>query len=133
MAPAILIVDDEPAIRALLRKVLGSDASPVLEASDGIEALDLLMKYGTEIALVLTDIDMPAMDGIALASAARALFPGILIVLMSGQTDPATLHPAWRGCDFIPKPFTPQTVLKVVRSVLARQPMLTRPIQHRIA
>ncbi len=62
-----LLVDDEPPVREYVRKILDKEGFAVMEAADGIEGYDLVRKLGCEMALVVTDIKMPRMDGIAMA------------------------------------------------------------------
>ena len=71
----ILLADDDPQIRSFLQAVLRERDYIVAQASDGVEALDVLKAPGETVDLLITDIEMPRMDGIALARAVSEIFP----------------------------------------------------------
>jgi CheY-like chemotaxis protein len=104
----ILIAEDEDSLRAMCARGLTMAGHDVKTACDGSEALDLLQREGGGFDLVLTDIRMPIMDGIALALAAARDYPDLVILLMTGYADQrerahgldALIH------DVISKPFT---------------------------
>ena len=84
----VLIVDDEHYPRQALRRYFekaDSEFRVTAEASDGLEALDILQK--TDIEVVITDIRMPAMDGLELVKTARERYPNLLIVILTGYAD----------------------------------------------
>jgi CheY-like chemotaxis protein len=83
----ILIAEDEETLRNLLRRALVEVGHSVLTAADGAEALDILTRESGDFDLLLTDIKMPVMDGIALALAAARDFPDVVILLMTGYAD----------------------------------------------
>jgi len=83
----ILVVDDEEPLRALVARGLALDGHDCLTAADGAEALDLLIAENGRFDLLLTDIRMPLMDGIALALAAKQHFPDLAIMLMTGYAE----------------------------------------------
>src|SRR5207253_1370092 len=83
----ILIADDEEAIRSLIARALRQDGHEVATAGDGAEALDVLNRDTRAYELLLTDIRMPIMDGIALALAAARDHPALPILLMTGYAD----------------------------------------------
>lgn len=83
----ILLVDDEEPVRGFLKRGLELDGHAVVTAEDGAEGLDMLKDADTPFDLLLTDIRMPIMDGIALALAARRDFPDLVILLMTGFAD----------------------------------------------
>lgn len=125
----ILIVDDEDSMRALVARAIGMDGHDTVTASDGGEALDLLVAEAGAFDLLLTDIKMPVMDGIALALAAARDFPNLTILLMTGFADQrerasnleAIIH------DVITKPFSVADIRTAVADALAaRRP--TDPI-----
>jgi DNA-binding NtrC family response regulator len=78
----ILLVDDEEAIRKMVRAILGADNYDFAEASNGLEAQALLDK--TAYDLVISDVIMPDCDGIELVMAIRHKLPGIKVIVMSG-------------------------------------------------
>jgi len=83
----ILIAEDEDAIRSLIARALVQDGHEVVASSDGAEALESLTRDAGRFDLLLTDIKMPVMDGIALALAAGRDYPGLVILLMTGFAD----------------------------------------------
>jgi DNA-binding response OmpR family regulator len=104
----ILIAEDEEALRARCARALSTQGHEVKSAGDGSEALDLLAREQGCFDLLLTDIRLPIMGGIALALAAAREFPELTILLMTGYADQrerahgldAIIH------DVIAKPFT---------------------------
>jgi two-component system, cell cycle response regulator CpdR len=117
----ILIAEDEEALRALCARALATQGHDVKSAGDGSEALDLLAREQGCFDLLLTDIRMPIMDGIALALVAAREFPELTILLMTGYADQrerahgldAIIH------DVIAKPFTVAGLRDTVNEVLA--------------
>ena len=85
----VLVVDDEPAVREILRQILTTLGLHVQVATDGRAALDLIRPTPAPFAAVITDLHMPVMDGLALAREARRLHPSIPIILSSGRVDKA--------------------------------------------
>ena len=83
----ILIVDDEEPVRALIARGLALDGHETMTAADGSEGLDILEAESGRFDLLLTDIRMPLMDGIALALAAKRDFPALTIMLMTGYAE----------------------------------------------
>ena len=118
----VLVVEDEDAIRASIRRLLQREGYSVLEASDGAEALELLEDKATDqVALVLTDLRMPGMDGRQLAAALARRRPSLPIVFMSGFTaqlmDLRLVSP---HLAFLAKPFRDSDLLATVRGQLNR-------------
>ncbi len=118
----ILVVEDEEAVRTLVRDTLRGRGYRVLEARDGIEALLLVSHYNEPVDLVLTDIVMPQMGGRELAEHLMGRWPDLRIMFMSGYTDDELLRQgvSTAGLDFLPKPFTPNLLAYRVRVVLDR-------------
>ena len=85
--PRILIADDEDSMRTLVARAIAMDGHDIVTAEDGAEALDILTSDPAGFDLLLTDIKMPVMDGIALALAAARDFPDLTILLMTGFAD----------------------------------------------
>jgi two-component system, cell cycle sensor histidine kinase and response regulator CckA len=118
----VLVVEDEDAIRAAIRRLLQGEGYTVLEASDGARALQLLEDKATDqVALVLTDLRMPVMDGRQLAAALARRRPSLPIVFMSGFTaqlmDLRLVSP---HLAFLAKPFRDSDLLATVRRQLNR-------------
>ncbi len=118
----ILVVEDEEAVRSLVRDTLRARGYRVLEARDGIEALLLVSHYNEPVDLVLTDIVMPQMGGRELAEHLMGRWPDLKIMFMSGYTDDELLRQgvSTAGLDFLQKPFTPNMLAYRVRVVLDR-------------
>jgi CheY-like chemotaxis protein len=119
--PRILIADDEDSMRALVARAIAMDGHETVTAQDGAEALDILTREGGEFDLLLTDIQMPIMDGIALALSAARDFPNICILLMTGfahQRERASNLSAIAH-DVITKPFSVADIRTAVADALA--------------
>jgi two-component system cell cycle response regulator CpdR len=116
----ILIAEDEEALCALCARALASEGHEVKTACDGSAALDLLVREAGRFDLLLTDIRMPIMDGIALALAAARDFPELTILLMTGYADQrerahgleALIH------DVLTKPFSVASLRQTVSEAL---------------
>ena len=85
--PRVLIADDEDAMRSLVARAIAMDGHATVTAEDGAEALEILSRENGAFDLLLTDIQMPVMDGIALALAAARDHPALTILLMTGYAD----------------------------------------------
>jgi two-component system cell cycle response regulator CpdR len=83
----ILVVDDEEAIRSLVARALAQDGHEIATAEDGADALDLLTRRPGGFDLLVADIRMPVMDGIALALATARDHPDVIILLMTAYAD----------------------------------------------
>jgi two-component system cell cycle response regulator CpdR len=83
----ILIAEDETALRGYIVRALEAEGHATVAAADGGEALDILVREKGAFDLLLTDIKMPVMDGIALALAAIRDYPDLVILLMTGFAD----------------------------------------------
>jgi CheY-like chemotaxis protein len=116
----ILVVDDEEAVRALVARGLSLDGHVCLTAADGAEALEVLIAENGRFDLLLTDIRMPLMDGIALALAAKQEFPELTIMLMTGYAEQRERAKSLEAivAEVMTKPFTiadlRATVLRVI-------------------
>jgi two-component system, cell cycle sensor histidine kinase and response regulator CckA len=117
----ILLVEDEPAVQLLERRVLEMGRYEVLVASSGEEALALLARYDGPIDLLVTDVVMPGMTGRELAQAVNRRRPGIRALFLSGYAPDEVLRQGVRAeeAHFLQKPFTPSALLAKVREILA--------------
>jgi two-component system, cell cycle response regulator CpdR len=117
----ILVAEDEAPLRAMVQRGLTQAGHEVVVAADGAEALDLLNRAGGKFDLLLADIRMPLMDGIALALTAARDYPDLVILLMTGYADQrerahgldALIH------DVIAKPFSLSEIQTAVAKALA--------------
>jgi nitrogen-specific signal transduction histidine kinase len=116
----ILIAEDVPAVRAVTREMLKRYGYHVLEAADGLTALQVAADYKETIHLLLTDVVMPDLSGRDLAERFKTLRPAMKVVFMSGYTDDAVVRHGilQEGIAYLQKPFTPVSLAKKVRVVL---------------
>jgi two-component system, cell cycle sensor histidine kinase and response regulator CckA len=117
----ILLVDDELHVRELAASVLSHHGYRVLSARDGIEAVAMFAPRSDEIRLVVTDIQMPNLDGVALAAIIRRLNPAAKLIAASGIDDrpAAGAHPLAQLADAVlPKPFKAEALLHCIHRLL---------------
>lgn len=115
----ILLVDDEPAVRRVVRLYLESSGYRVLEAADGAEALALFGELDEPVDMVLTDVAMPRMSGVELIKELRRRVPRLEALLVTGYPrGMPDLDLGDPGVDTLPKPFTRAALLDRVRAVL---------------
>lgn len=116
----ILVVDDEENIREITKATLEKFGYHVLTATDGADAMAIYAQRGAEIALVLTDIAMPYMDGTALIRAVRKLNPESKIVAMSGlmNSEQTADLQNMNVNSFLSKPYTAESLLKILAEIL---------------
>ena len=115
----ILVAEDDDAVRAMVIRALNEDGHDLIAANDGAAALDALKRDG-RFDLLLSDVKMPVMDGVALALAAGRDHPDLTIMLMTGYADQrehahgldALVH------DIINKPFSVDQIKGAVREAL---------------
>ncbi len=116
----VLLVEDEDAVRSLVRGILEAYGYEVLEASRPEEALLICQQYEGSIHLLVTDVVLPQMSGRELAKRLEFTFPDMKVLFVSGYTDEAVIrHGALEpGTAFLQKPFTPDSLAWKVREVL---------------
>ena len=116
----VLVVDDESSIRDITQQTLEAFGYHVLTAGDGAEAVALYAKNMREIAVVLTDMMMPIMDGVATIQVLMRINPAVRIIAASGITSDNSVAKARRAGvkHFLLKPYTAETLLKLFREVL---------------
>ena len=112
----VLVVDDEAAIREVARRILTRFGYRTLLAENGAEALALYSIHRNEIAVVVTDMTMPVMDGRATIAALRALNPDVRVVASSGLDDDG--GPDHGTQHFVSKPYTSSTLLAAVEAAV---------------
>jgi CheY-like chemotaxis protein len=117
----VLIVDDEDSMRSLVARAIAMDGHETVTAADGAEALEILGNEQGVFDLLLTDIQMPVMDGIALALTAARDFPELTILLMTGFADQRERASGLNAIahDVITKPFSAAGIRTAVADALA--------------
>jgi two-component system, cell cycle sensor histidine kinase and response regulator CckA len=116
----ILVVDDEESIRQITKGTLETFGYRVVTASDGTEAVALYAQHRDGVALVLTDMMMPFMDGPATIRALQKMNPQVRVIAASGLAagDKAAEAAAAGAHDFLPKPYTAEKLLKTLAEIL---------------
>jgi two-component system cell cycle sensor histidine kinase/response regulator CckA len=118
----LLIVDDEPQVRAMILRIFEKEGFEVFLAENGRKALDVLEQHASDVHLIILDMGMPEMDGKETMVHIRQKYPDIAVLLSSGYTPnqdvrELTKHP---HTYFIHKPYCRSTVLDAVRHILAK-------------
>ena len=119
--PRCLVVDDEPRLRQILVRVMRADGFIVDEASNGFEALTRMETHPS--TLILTDIEMPKMDGFSLLRELRSRWPDAAVIMISGNGDVQTAVSCLSvgALDYLTKPFHLEEVRARITSVLERR------------
>ena len=117
----ILLAEDTAATRDLIQRALGSDGHDVMVTQDGSEALERLQGAPAAFDLLISDVQMPGLDGIALVEQALAVAPGLRVILMSGYAGGLERadHLKGRISRIITKPFTLEQIRAAVKAALA--------------
>jgi CheY-like chemotaxis protein len=118
----VLLAEDEESVRLLVARALSQDGHEVVATVDGAEALDTLQNEHGRFDLLLTDIKMPVMDGLALALSAARDYPNLPIVLMTGYADQRERASGLDSqiVDVITKPFTLAELKLSIAAALAK-------------
>ena len=119
-ARTIVVADDEPAVRAYVRNILLPQGVHLIEATDGLDAMEKIELQNLRVDLLISDVRMPRMDGLALARSLARAGPSIPIIFISGYpfdlegntTDPKL------ACVVLSKPFTRQALLSAIEKCL---------------
>jgi len=112
----IVIVDDDPAMRTWMRLTLQREQFDVLDFPSPLDALTTLQDTSVEISAVISDIDMPGMDGIAFARVVRKRLPETPVLMISGGGADEAIQARF---SFLGKPFGPQALIHAVRQLTA--------------
>jgi DNA-binding response OmpR family regulator len=125
----VLLVEDEDSVRrALTRTLVGADLK-VVGAPNGELALQELRGLGGSLGLLITDINMPGMNGFELARACRTILPAVPILFITGVGTRATAAQADRlGADLLLKPFGPDHFLEIVTRLIAQDSVADRSL-----
>jgi DNA-binding response OmpR family regulator len=116
--PTILVVDDEPLVRAFTSEVLGLEGYVVLEAAGPAEGFRLAAGYPGPIDLVISDVVMPGGDGRDLVGRLRRMRPAIKALYISGHIEADVARGTLLSAAFLQKPFTLDVLVDTVRAVL---------------
>lgn len=116
----VLIVEDEESLRDLLRLILEGNGVKVLQASDGIEAVEIFTAYQDEIGIVLSDIGLPRLGGWDAFLQMKEINPDLIGVLASGFFNPEVKAEIIKSGarDFIQKPYNSMQIITMIRSLL---------------
>jgi len=116
---SVLVVDDEAAVRRFAARVLQREGYQVFEATDGAEALEVVR--ANSLAIVVSDIVMPRLNGVELVQALAVSHPDLPVVLMSGYATAALAELGIAApCSILPKPFPAERLLEEVQRCLRR-------------
>jgi two-component system, cell cycle sensor histidine kinase and response regulator CckA len=132
----ILLVEDDPVVRHVVKLLLEMEGDVVLEAKDGDEALAVLAGHAGALDLLLTDVMMPGLSGAEVCDRVRARRPGLPTLFISGFY-PEAVFPDQRlpaGSAFLAKPFMPEDLVEAVDLLLAKatgQPLRARASRFR--
>jgi PAS domain S-box-containing protein len=123
----ILFVEDEESVRELVRDYLGKSGYRVLEAPDGVQALEIAAAHRGPIHILVTDVVMPRLSGRELATRITAARPEIKVLYISGYTDDSIFrHGVLEGgVAFLQKPFNLKDLAQKIRQVLDGEPAAT--------
>ena len=115
----VLVVEDEPHVRRLAVLGLRAHGYVVLEAADGVEALQIAGRVGSALDVIVSDVMMPGMKGPELLKRLSAIAPRARALLMSGHAESTVLSQRTASrIAFLPKPFTPERLARKVREIL---------------
>lgn len=116
----ILVIDDEPIVRTSCARILTPEGYDVQSADSGMKGLALMEKEA--FRLVLLDLKMPDMDGLEVLEKINAAWPDTKVVMITGYSTAETAVQALRlgACNFIEKPFTPDTLISTVQEVFEK-------------
>jgi two-component system, cell cycle sensor histidine kinase and response regulator CckA len=117
----VLVVEDEPSVRSMVRRSLEAVGLTVVEARNGREALEMVTSRAERPRLVLTDVIMPELNGRELSEALATSQPGLPVLFMSGYTGEDVLARSLlpETAQFIQKPFAPEELVARVRTMLS--------------
>jgi CheY-like chemotaxis protein len=128
----ILLVEDDPVVRHVVRLLLQLEGDVVLEAKDGDEALAVLAAHAGALDLLLTDVMMPGLSGAEVCDRVRANRPGLPTLFISGFY-PEAVFPDQRlpaASAFLAKPFMPEDLIEAVDTLLAQVTGQARRARH---
>ena len=118
----VLVIEDEASVRRWACRALSEAGYQVMEAEDGEAGLRMVHQYAGQIDLVLTDVEMPKLDGVSVAREIAAKHPGIGVVCMSGGFEATTFQSRSNLplLPFLAKPFTADALAETAAATIAR-------------
>jgi len=118
LRPLVLVVDDEPLIHVIAGRVLERCGFDLLNATDGLEAIEILALAQRAPTLVISDLRMPRMNGLEFNRWLAARYPAVPVLFVSGFMDELPSPPAGPAVQaYLAKPFTPEMLLAQVRAL----------------
>ena len=110
----VLIAEDDVSVRRVVATILRFNGFEILEARNGLEAVQLYASYAADVALVITDLDMPVMDGREAIHRMRVVNSGVRVLVITG----GSFAERPNDCYLLPKPFTPHQLIEAVHAVI---------------
>jgi len=123
----VLLADDEDAVRWVGRRLLEAEGWTVIEATDGLEALQIIETFTGRLDLVITDLNMPRVTGRELAEVLSVFRPGLPVLGVTGFHSAVTQD---RRLPILPKPFTAGSLLQAVHMACGVSVRLRRPVME---
>jgi hypothetical protein len=119
----ILVVEDEEDLRELLTSMLHDYGYSILVARDGMEALERYRRHRQDIGLIITDMDLPKLNGAAVSQSILSDNPGARIIMISGFLESALKESILASGvrEFVAKPYTLAQMLQIIRKVLDQE------------
>ncbi len=119
----VLLVEDDSHVRSATARALISGGYALLQASNGLQAVEMLAGHKGRLDLLVTDVMMPGVDGSKLAEAVRRAFPQVRVLFVSGHAHEVLGQRGMldEGVDLLPKPYTSASLLERVRAALGRR------------
>jgi DNA-binding NtrC family response regulator len=117
-AITVLLVDDDDPVRGFCRGLLAENGFTVLEANNGLEALLTSIQHQGAIDLLITDLEMPGMNGVELGWAFHEFRPGVKVLYISGSPRDTVGAQLPANCAFLAKPFAPNALADAVHTLL---------------
>ena len=118
--PKVLVIDDEPGVRELISEALSISEITAVQAADGLEALSFLRRERFD--LLILDINMPKLDGLALLEKLRTEGMSVPVLMLSARADKSDINQGLRigADDYLTKPFSMEVLLARIHAVLRR-------------
>ena len=118
--PKVLVIDDEPGVRELISEALSLSEITAVQATDGLEALSFLRRERFD--LLILDINMPKLDGLALLEKLRTEGASVPVLMLSARADKANINQSLRigADDYLTKPFSIEELVLRVKAILRR-------------